>query len=78
MLVKYVLLFFIICYGSRLLPDAEIVIEYTPEIWNRTDILDLHQISPLNRKIKVYVAPANDGEEIDPVYSAEVYTLSDN
>ena len=43
-----------------MLPDAEIIIKYEPEKWERVDILDLHQISPLNRNIKVYIAPANN------------------
>ena len=41
-------------------------------------MLNLHQVSPLNRNIKVYVAPANDSFYIDAVYEAEVFTLMDN
>jgi hypothetical protein len=39
--LKFVLLFIIMCYGSHLLPAAEIKIVYIPEIWTQIDILDL-------------------------------------
>ena len=38
-LIKLGIIFFMLLYGSQLLPNAHTITSYIPEKWNKTDVL---------------------------------------
>lgn len=77
-LIKVTIIFIVLLYCSQLLPNAHKMTNYTPEKWDRVDVLELHEVSPLNRYIKIYAMPANKSEDMDLIHQIDVYSLKDN